>query len=83
MDSYYLSVEQRFRRIEEKQLESLRASGFNIPKSKLGDFGNYMDAMRNRYHNKKMPNSDIIADIWESAESLNISGKTLLRHFNT
>lgn len=72
----------QLRKIEEKTAEALKESGYSIPKEKLGDFGNYMDAMRDRYKNRLLPPSDLIAQVWEQAERKGMSGKTLMRNFN-
>lgn len=69
------------KKIEAKTVSTLESHGYEIPKSKLSDFGDYMDAMRQRYKNRLMPPSNLIADTWEQAARVGMSGKTLMRKF--
>lgn len=51
---------------DKKTLESLHAAGYeHISRSTLKNFGRFMDAMRTQY-GKKLPNSDIIAEFFDS-----------------
>lgn len=71
----------KLKKMEAKLDRTLTEHGYTIPKNKLKDFGDYMDAMAAKYKGKIMPKSDIVADLWEQAERLGMSGKTLIRHF--
>ncbi len=63
----------------EREQATLAAHGYNI--QDVGSYGRFMDAMRYRYKNRKLPDSGLWADIYSLAERRKMSVKTLQREF--
>lgn len=64
---------------KEKEQATLAAHGYHIQDVRA--FGRFMDNMRYRYKNRKMPPSDIYADLYEQAERRKMTEKTIQREF--
>lgn len=67
--------------IEEKILASLEASGYHIPKKNLTEFGRFMEWSREKYKNRKLPPSDMVAQAYEQSRRLNIPVTVLQNQF--
>ena len=63
----------------EREQATMAARGYNIQDFRT--FGRFMDNMRYRYRNRKLPDSGIFADIYQQAEKRKMSEKTLQREF--
>lgn len=79
--SYYLRSPGSQLHIAKKEREqaALAAHGYDIQDVK--SFGAFMDAMRYRYRNRKLPDSGSWAEIYKQAERRGMSVKTLQREF--
>lgn len=66
---------------DEKLAESLKQSGYDIPKGKQGEFGRFMEWSREKYKNRKLPPSDMVAQAYEQAQRLNIPVTVLENQF--
>lgn len=66
---------------EEKISASLEASGYQIPKGKQAEFGRFMEWSREKYKNRKLPPSDMVAQAYEQAQRLNIPVSVLENQF--
>lgn len=79
--SYYLRSRQsqlKYVRVEREQA-TLAEHGYII--QDFVAFGRFMDDMRYRYRNRKLPDSGTFADIYKQAERRKMSSKTLQREF--
>lgn len=63
----------------EREQAALAARGYDI--QDVRSYGRFMDAMRYRYKNRKLPDSGLWADIYKQAERRKMSVKTLHREF--
>lgn len=66
---------------EEKISASLKASGYQIPKDKMSEFGRFMEWSREKYKNRKLPPSDMVAQVYEQSRRLNIPVSVLQNQF--
>lgn len=64
---------------KEREQASMAAHGYNI--QDYNSFGKFMDSMRYRYRNRKLPDSGLWADIYQQAERRKMSIGTLQREF--
>lgn len=71
------------RNIVTKTINTLESHGYAIPRENLKDFGDFMEFARDRWKGRKMPPSDYVASIYETASKKGISAKTLMREFRT
>ena len=79
--SYYLrsqSSQLKFVRSEKEQ-GTLAEHGYIV--EDIREYGRFMDEMRYRYRNRKLPDSDPFAQIYIQAERRKMSVKTLQREF--
>lgn len=79
--AYYLNSPGSLVKTRKKEREqiTLIARGYSI--KDFDEFGDFMDAMRYKYKNRKMPDSDIFAQIYQAAERRKMSRKTIQREF--
>ena len=79
--AYYLNSPGSSVKIAKKEREqaTMAARGYHI--SDYSKFGKFMDSMRYRYRNRKMPDSGIFADIYQQAERRRMSEATINREF--
>jgi len=79
--SYYLRSGQSQLKIvrAEKEQATLAEHGYII--QDVREFGRFMDEMRYRYRNRKLPDSGTFADIYKQAERRKMSVNTLEREF--
>lgn len=63
----------------EKEQATLAAHGYSI--ENVDQFGKFMDDMRYRFRNRKLPDSGTFADIYKQAERRKMSVRTLQREF--
>lgn len=79
--SYYLRSGQSQLKIVrgEKEQGTLAEHGYIIQDARA--FGRFMDDMRYRYRNRKLPDSGTFADIYKQAERRKMSVNTLQREF--
>lgn len=63
----------------EREQATLAAHGYDI--QDVAAYGRFMDQMRYRYKNRKLPDSGLWADIYKQAERRKMSAKTLQREF--
>ena len=79
--AYYLRTPGSSLKVAKKEREqaTLAAHGYNIQDVRA--FGKFMDNMRYRYRNRKLPDSGLFADIYQQAERRKMSQKTLDREF--
>lgn len=64
----------------EREQATLAAHGYDI--QDVRSFGKFMDDMRYRYKNRKLPDSGLWADIYKQAERRKMSVRTLQREFS-
>lgn len=64
---------------KEREQATLAAHGYSI--QNYNSFGKFMDNMRYRYRNRKLPDSGLWADMYQQAERRKMSVNTLQREF--
>lgn len=64
---------------QEKEQATMAAHGYSI--QNYNQFGKFMDSMRYRYRNRKLPDSGLWADMYQQAERRGMSVNTLQREF--
>lgn len=64
---------------KEREQATMAAHGYNI--QDYNSFGKFMDNMRYRYRNRKLPDSGLWADMYQQAERRKMSVGTLQREF--
>lgn len=76
MDKARLSIT-GWRKIEKETIASLRASGYNITKKNLAQFGEYMERMRQLYGNKIFPSEQVAEEYDLASEGTPLSDQAL------